>query len=702
MKKALKITGIVVGVVVLLVIVLAVTLPFLINPNRFKDDIARMVKEKTGRELVIQGDIKLSIFPWLGVQIGPAELSNAKGFGAVPFAAINETDVHVAFWPLLHKRVEVGEVKLDGLSLDLEHDTEGRSNWQDISEHMARNAASGKAAADEGATGGAVDLSVAGISVTDSQVRWTDAQKHQQYTVSDFTLKMGAFTSGKPLSLEAGFDFTGTNPALQGHADFKGTATADLEGRIYSADDATLELQAKGDAVPGGQTDTSLHWQHAVANLAQGSVALNGLEADAYGLKLQMEAQGKDVTKAPVFSGTLKLARFVPRDLLKVLGYADLVHTRDPAVLGAASASLSFLATPSSVSFSGVDMALDDSHLTGSAALKDFKTKALAFDLDVDQMNADRYLPPPQPGTPDKPREETDLNKVGIPLRTLRNLDVDGHLRVGQFTFMNAKVTGFEMGLSTHEGLLAIKPLSASLYGGSLDGELQVDAREANGDQPVVSETLALKGVQVAGLAQDIAKTDKLSGTVEMNATTRAQGRTVLVLRQTLRGRMSFALKNGALEGVNVWDSIARAYAVVKGQAAPPPAPARTEIANVHGSANIVNGVLSNKDFAALLPFLSLGGEGKLDLADMTVDYNLKGKVTGTPRPAPGQDLSGLKGLTVPLHITGTLSNLSVRPDLGGVAKAKVDEVLDKKKDELKKKAQDKLQDLLGSSSSGG
>jgi AsmA protein len=165
---------------------------------------------------------------------------------------------------------------------------------------------------------------------------------------------------------------------------------------------------------------------------------------------------------------------------------------------------------------------------------------------------------------------------------------------------------------------------------------------------------------------------------------------------------MSFVLKNGALEGVNVWDSIARAYAAVKGQVAPPPAPARTEIANLHGSANIVNGVLSNKDFAALLPFLSLGGEGKLDLADMTVDYNLKGKVTGTPRPAPGQDLSGLKGLTVPLHITGTLSNLNVRPDLGGVAKAKVDEALDKKKDELKKKAQDKLQDLLGSSSSGG
>src|SRR5579859_4907174 len=158
MKKALKITGIVVGVVVLLVIVLALTLPFLINPNRFKDDISAAVKERTGRELVIQGDIKLSIFPWLGLQIGPMELSNAAGFGGAPFAAINETDVHVHFWPLLHRSVEVGAVKLDGLTLDLELDANGHNNWQDISEHLSKNAVAREA----GGTGSGRGLSFEG------------------------------------------------------------------------------------------------------------------------------------------------------------------------------------------------------------------------------------------------------------------------------------------------------------------------------------------------------------------------------------------------------------------------------------------------------------------------------------------------------------------------------------------------------------
>jgi len=699
MKKVLKITGIVIGVVILVLILLAAALPFLINPNHYKDQIAKAVKDKTGRELSIEGDIKLSIFPWLGVQIGPMELSNAPGFSGAPFAAINESDVHVRFWPLLHGTVEVGEVKLDGLNLDLQRNAEGRNNWQDINEKLARGSS---AASSNGGSSGATRLSVAGVSVSNSQVRWTDAQKHQQYTISDFTLKLGTFAPAEPVSLTTGFDFVATNPAIQGHADFDGTLVADLDHKIYSADDAKLELQAKGDAIPGGDTQAQLRWKHLAANLDSGSVALNGLDLGAYGLTLHLEAQGKDIQKEPSFAGSVKLDPFSPRDVLKALGHADLLDTRDAGAFKRAAAAFGFSATASSVSASDVDFTLDDTHLTGKAAVKDFKTQALSFDLDVDKLDADRYLPPPQPGTPDKPREETDVNKVGLPLRTLRSLNLDGHLHVGEFGLMNTKTTDFDMAVTAHDGLVHISPLSAALYSGSLAGDMQVDARTANGDQPIVSETLNLKGVQVGPLLKDFAKVDKLSGTLELGTSTRAQGRIVGELRHTLGGRVSFAVKNGALEGINVWDSIARAYAALKGQPAPPPAPPRTEFADLHGTGTITRGVLVNKDLTALLPFMAVTGAGKLDLVGLAVDYDVKGRITGSPNLGTRQDLSGLKGLTVPIHIGGTLSNLSVRPDLGGIVKGKVQEQLNKKKTDLKKKAKDKLKDLLQGVGGGG
>jgi len=661
MKKALKITGIVVGILVLLVIALAVTLPFLINPNRFKDDIVQLVKQKTGRELVIQGDIKLSVFPWLGLQIGPLELSNAKGFGAVPFAAVNETDVHVAFWPLLHRRVQVGEVKIEGLSLDLEHDAEGHSNWQDLSDRLTRNARG----EGEGA-GGAVDLTGATVDVSDSQVRWTDAQKHQQYTVSDFTLKLGAPASGRPLAATAGFDFSGTNPALTGHLDFTATATVDLEHRTYSADDAVLKLQAKGEGVPGGEVDAGLSWQHAVANLEQQSVALNGFEAELYGLKLDMEAQGRDIDKSPSYTGTLKFAHFSPRDVLKAVGRTAYADIRDANALTGASASLTFIATPTSLALNGLDMTLDNTHLIGSAGIKDYSTHAFSFDLTADQLDADRYLPPQQASTPEKPREEVDIDKIGIPLRTVRSLDVDGHLHVGQFQFIGTKTSDLDMNLGAHDGLVVIKPVTASLYGGSLDAELQVDARVANADDPVVDETLTLKGVQLASLGQDLGKPSHYSGSLDLSSTGHAHGRFVLLLRRTMKGRLSFALKNGAIEGVNVADSLARAYAAARHEPPPPAAAAHTDFTELKGSGNVQGGVLSNRDFTALLPSLSLSGAGKLDLADFAVDYNLKGRVIG-----PGGSLAPLKGESLPLHVAGTISELTLRPDMSTVAKDK-------------------------------
>ena len=698
MKKALKITGIVIGVLILLLIALGLALPFLLNPNHFKPEIAQAVKDRTGRALNIEGDIKFSIFPWLGAQIGPMELANAPGFNGAPFAAINETDVHVHFWPLLHGEIQVGEVKLDGLSLDLERDANGRSNWQDISQRLTGDTTP-SAAGKSGGAESADKLSIAGLAITNSQVRWLDAEKHQQYTVGGFSLTLGAFTSGQPTAMDSGFDVAGTNPEIHGHADFHGTLTADLAHRIYSADDAKLGLQFTGGSIPGGQVQATLGWKHAVANMDNGTAALNGLDLSADGLSLHLEAQGRDMSEHPQFTGAAKLDAFSPRDVLRALGYAYLVNTRDGSAFGRAGASFSFEATPASVSLAALDMQLDDSHLTGKAAVKDFKSQALDFDLNLDRFDADRYLPmqqqqqtpaPAQAGLPLKPREEVDVNKVGLPLRTLRALNLNGHVHVGQWVLLNTHANDLDVTVSAHQGVVHIKPLEAALYGGSLQGDLQVDAAT---DSPVVAETLNLKGVKLDGLAQDLFKSNRLSGTVDLATSSRALGRTLGELRHTLSGKLSFDLKKGALEGINVTDAILRAYAAAKGRPAPPAAPNRTDFADIHGSGNISRGVLTNRDFAATLPFLSLGGEGKLDLAELTVDYSLKARFTGTSQ-LDAQQAGELKGAALPIHVSGTLSDLSVRPDVSGLVKGKVDDALDRKKADLRKKLKDKLQDL--------
>ena len=80
MGKLLKIIFSLLGFLVLLVIVAIVVLPMVVDPNDYKDEITAAVKDKTGRTLEIDGDIQLSVFPWLGADIGPTRLGNAAGF----------------------------------------------------------------------------------------------------------------------------------------------------------------------------------------------------------------------------------------------------------------------------------------------------------------------------------------------------------------------------------------------------------------------------------------------------------------------------------------------------------------------------------------------------------------------------------------------------------------------------------------------
>ena len=76
--RALRIVGLVVGGLVVLLVILLLAVRLFVNPNDYKDRIAQAVKSSTGRELTLSGPIKLSVFPWLALEIGPASLGNPR------------------------------------------------------------------------------------------------------------------------------------------------------------------------------------------------------------------------------------------------------------------------------------------------------------------------------------------------------------------------------------------------------------------------------------------------------------------------------------------------------------------------------------------------------------------------------------------------------------------------------------------------
>src|SRR5512147_1998266 len=132
MNRTLKILGIVVGVVIVLFAALLVAVAVLVDPNDYKDQITAAVQKATGRQLTLDGKLQLAVFPTIRIAAGGATLSNAPGFGNEPMAKIGSAELQLALLPLLSRRIEISDARLNDLELNLARDARGRNNWQDM------------------------------------------------------------------------------------------------------------------------------------------------------------------------------------------------------------------------------------------------------------------------------------------------------------------------------------------------------------------------------------------------------------------------------------------------------------------------------------------------------------------------------------------------------------------------------------------
>src|SRR6185295_19272060 len=168
------------------------------------------------------GKLQLAVFPTVRIAVGGATLSNAPGFGNEPMAKIGSAELQVALMPLLSRRIEISDAKLNGLELNLARDARGRNNWQDLS--------GGGAAATAGQPGGgasssALDLNVGAVEITNARIVWNDAAAGSQWTLTDFGLDAQAFGPGKKFPLNLKFALSGKDVAVKVAAKTQATLT---------------------------------------------------------------------------------------------------------------------------------------------------------------------------------------------------------------------------------------------------------------------------------------------------------------------------------------------------------------------------------------------------------------------------------------------------------------------------------------------
>ena len=641
MSRFAKFLGWLVAAFVALFAIAAVAFFLFFDANDFREEIGAAVQKATGRELVIEGDVALKVFPWLAVDVGSSALGNAKGFGEVPFARFERAQLSVRLLPLLFRQeIVVGTIRIEGLVLNLEEDRRGVSNWADLVDGESD-------AKKEQATSSAdAAVDVASVELADATLNYYDAGSDSRYALNDANLRIGTVTGSRENLLVDGLS---------------------LKARLEGVGVMPTEFKVSTDSI-GLQTVEQV-------------VTLAPLELTALGMDMSIEPQPFSYADSAQPIAALKIDAFSPRSLMTVFG-TEPPETADPVALSRVIIEATAALKSKTIELTDVTLKLDDTTFRGTLTVPRSSKGAYQFNFDADVIDLTRYMEPAADAGSGGGNESVPTE---IPADLIRPLNARGNLRVTRATLGNMEFENVVLGLNAANGRLRLHPIKSGLLGGTYNGDVRIDA---SGKTPVLSVDEKIEGVDLAALAQAMFAQDNITGEITGNFTLTGRGQDMDAVQRSLAGNMAFELSDGSFEGTDIWFELRRARALLKRETPPQPVlPARTRFSSVTATGVVKNGVMQNDDLFAELPFMQLKGSGSVDLPAATVNYGLTARVLKKPESMTGVTEAELNDFTeavIPMKITGPLTSPSVKPDVERMVRQRVEE-------ELKGKLLDRL-----------
>ena len=631
---------------VLALVVLAVgALVVLVDPNDYREDISKMAREGAGVELKLGGELGWSFYPVLGFRAHDVGLSLRSD--APQLVQVDAFSVGVRLLPLLSKKIDVDGLDISGLKANLIVDAKGGNNWQppvapgDVSASGAQAgapAASSTSTSTAGESSSAIpDIRIPKITIRDSQIKYEDQQAKAAYTVDLPLLELTDVNLDEafPLVLQARVR---DNAKLDLDVDLKTRVRADPAGKKFAASDLDLNTTVGGIfAAPVKATvqgDLQFDQGADTANVNLSTLQFANVQATA-----QVEASA--VSSAPQFKGTLKTASFDLKALLTTLGIEPPV-TSDAAAMTRVQADLAFSGTPEKIRIAPLQLKLDDSTLSGEAAITDVATQALRFNLKLDRLDADRYMPPESADKKSSDKVAAAGGAAGassagnssapagdlIPVEPLRGLNINGKFTAGEVVVKKIPVRDIGLSIKALNGDVQVSNLGAKLLQGSLSGSAGVDVR---GAQPQIATNIDLQNLQLGDLLQPFVQTEVLTGRSSVKLDTRTSGNDMDTLLKQALGQLNLNVADGMLHGVNLNQVVVDALKQKIGDFTllmpdyetrlPKALKGDTQIRNLLANMKVENGHLITPAMNADTDAGQLNATGDIDLLEQSFDY---------------------------------------------------------------------------------
>lgn len=540
----------VIAAVLGVVAIAGVAAPYVMDVDAYRPAIVQAVKEATGRELVIEGPLKLSMFPQPRVSARKVRFANALGTKGAQMANVEWIGASPAWWPLLRGQFEVGRLTLYKPTIILEADAEGRPNWE-----FEPGAGAAQPA---GAPSAGFHLAIGRLRIVQGTLTYT------------------APATGKVLTAQQ-VDVTASAGSLEGPLALTGTATVngvplelsvDVSGPTDKGHHATVKLKVESGA---------LDFDGRISRIAADAEVNGKLSVTTGGLADFVVAVSRAVGQAPPAIAAALAGRFA------FDGGVEL--TADRLALADFKVSM------------GGDTASGNLALTGGAA------PSIHGRLSMPRVDVDRWMevmskpgqPQPQATPPSPPPTPPVTSLSPFPPK----VSVSLVLEAKEVIYRKGAVRDLDMAVAINQGVIEVPRLRVVLPGeavlqanaaampatpGVPPGKPVANAVQSAGTISLVSakprETLAWFGIDTSGVPAGKLQTLEFGGKIASTANAVKIDELVLDLdgqRATGNGSITFGLPLNVVSTVQLDRFDLDAYvpqSAATSPAAPPVVPA--------------------------------------------------------------------------------------------------------------------------------
>lgn len=711
--------------IVLLVLALFAGLVLFFNPNNYKAEIETLVKEQANIELNIQGDINWTFYPWLGISI---QNTSAASIDATdkPFAIIKELDLSVKLMPLFKGEIQMNDVNINGLTVNLEKDAKGKTNWDKVGQTATADNTDTKTDAPpvEEKTSTKTDtsninLNINSVTINDTKIIYKDVPAKQEYQVNNVHLSTGTIVIGQPVLIKLGANFNSVQPKISTTINLETTIAYDLDAQRYETKGLNLVSNITGDMF-NGKTAKFTAKGDLAADLKANTAAWNKLHLTLDDLSVSGNIAATDITNNPAVKGTLTADAFNLRKVLTDIGIS-LPAMADSKALTQVGFSTNLSGSTKAVALNDLKIKLDSTNFTGSVAVTDLATSAIKAQLKGDSINVDNYLPPVT-----TPKQETKATTtttgqgktvtVNQPVwsteplfdpKSLKGINVDADFTMNQLTVKKLPWQGLNVKLVAKNGVINLQNAGGKLFNGTVNVKASINASTST-PQITLQPTVSNLPIDKLLASQDM-KDIPIRGIFNLNGNLKTSGLSEASLVKNLNGNANFVVNDGALVGENFEYQVCKAVALVRKQTLTSQFNrTETQFKQLKGSLNFTNGVASNQDLTIAVAGFNAKGKGTFDLTTMMVNYQIGLALTGEQEvggDAACKVNKDVAGVDFPLICKGSVlagGNLcGIDTNAIGqmaleVGKAKAKEEINKALDKEKEKLNQKLEEKLG------